>query len=103
MTNDIRKFYIRAALILLCAIRRPNGQEGFVPKNYVKEIEPAVIKNVTKKKVMKPEKVKLRKKRTERQRVPKTVRRSALCMCVVCVYVCVCVCMCHCLCVYICM
>ena len=62
-----------------------------MPKNYVKEIEPAVIKNVTKRKVMKPEKVKLRKKRTEKQRVPKTVRRSALCM-----YLC------HCLCVYVC-
>ena len=65
-----------------------NLQEGFVPKNYVKEIEPAVIKNVTKRKVMKPEKVKLRKKRTEKQRMPKTVRRSALCMCLL-VYVCI--------------
>ena len=74
--------------VLSCNIRRPNGQEGFVPKNYVKEIEPAVIKNVTKRKVMKPEKVKLRKKRTEKQRMPKTVRRSALCMCLL-VYVCI--------------
>ena len=34
--------------------RRPNGQEGFVPVNYVKEVEPAVIRNITKKKVTKP-------------------------------------------------
>ena len=72
-------------------IRRPNGQEGFVPKNYVKEVEPAVIKNVTKKKVIKPVKVKLRKKRMEKQRMPKTFRRSALCMYIVAnVYVSVC-------------
>ena len=64
----------------LWKIRRPNGQEGFVPRNYVKEIEPAMIKTVAKKKVMKPEKVKMRKKKTEKQRVPKTFRRSALCM-----------------------
>ena len=56
-----------------------------MPKNYVNEIEPAVIKNVTKKKVMKPERVKMRKKRTEKQRVPKTYRRSALCT-YVCLY-----------------
>ena len=76
-------------LPLLCNIRRPNGQEGFVPKNYVKEIEPVIIKTVTKKKVIKPEKVKMRKKRTEKQRVPKTFRRSALCMhiCVIFIYV----------------
>ena len=63
---------------LICSIviniRRPNGQEGFVPRNYVKEVEPAVIKNVTKKKVIKPVKVKLRKKRTETQRIPKTFK-----------------------------
>lgn len=66
---------------VVCFVRRPNGQEGFVPRNYVKEIEPAVIKNVMKKKVMKPEKVKVRKKRMEKQRVAKTLRRSALCKC----------------------
>ena len=65
---------------VLFITRRSNGQEGFVPRNYVKEIEPAVIKSMTKRKVVKPEKVKMRKKRTEKQRVPKTYRRSALCM-----------------------
>ena len=55
--------------------RRPNGQEGFVPVNYVKEVEPAVIRNITKKKVTRPVKVKLRKKKTEQRKVSK--RRSA--------------------------
>ena len=72
--------YLQYIYVILYNIRRPNGQEGFVPRNYVKEIEPTVVKTVTKKKVMKPEKVKMRKKRTEKQRVPKTFRRSALCM-----------------------
>ncbi|XP_065894234.1 spectrin beta chain, non-erythrocytic 1-like isoform X3 [Dysidea avara] len=56
-------------------VRRPNGQEGFVPVNYVKEVEPAVIRNITKKKVTRPVKVKLRKKKTEQRKVSK--RRSA--------------------------
>ena len=30
--------------------RRKNGQEGFIPANYVKEIEPSKVKKVVKKK-----------------------------------------------------
>ena len=55
--------------------RRPNGQEGFVPVNYVKEVEPAVIRNITKKKVTKLVTVTVKKKKTEQRKVAK--RRSA--------------------------
>jgi len=37
--------------------RRANGQEGYLPANYVKEIEPKVIKKVIKKPVKEPVKV----------------------------------------------
>ena len=37
-------------------------EAGYVPANYVKEIEPRTVKKVTKQKVMVPEKVKVKRK-----------------------------------------
>ena len=58
--------------------RRPNGQKGFVPVDYVKEVESAVIRTITKKKVAKPVKVKFRKKRIEQRKIPKRRSTSSL-------------------------
>jgi hypothetical protein len=38
-------------------VRRANGQDGYVPANYVKEIEPKVMQKKTKKPVVVPVKV----------------------------------------------
>ena len=47
--------------------RRKNGQEGFIPANYVKEIEPAKVKKVVKKKELVSLPVKVRKTRIEKK------------------------------------
>lgn len=47
--------------------RRQNGQEGFVPSNYVKEVDPVKVKKVTKKKEVVSMPVKVRRKRTEKK------------------------------------
>jgi spectrin beta len=39
------------------SVRKANGQEGYVPANYMKEINPKVIKKVIKKTVNVPQKV----------------------------------------------
>ena len=70
--------YCRYCFCILYVHRRPNGREGFVPVNYVKEVVPTVIRNNTKKKVVKPVKAKLRKKRTEQRKIPKRRSSSAL-------------------------
>lgn len=43
------------------SVRKANGQEGYVPANYVKEITPKVIKKVIKKTETVPQKVKVTK------------------------------------------
>ena len=58
-------------------IRRANGQDGFVPANYVKEVEPKVIQKVVKKPVKIQEKVKVKKMSTTKKDVaPKPVKRT---------------------------
>ena len=47
--------------------RRKNGQEGFIPANYVKEIEPSKMKKVVKKKEMINVPVKVKKTRIEKR------------------------------------
>ena len=47
--------------------RRKNGQEGFIPANYVKEIEPSKVKKVVKKKEMINVPVKVKKTRIEKR------------------------------------
>ena len=47
--------------------RRKNGQEGFIPANYVKEIEPAKVKKVAKKKEIVKVPVKVKKTRIEKR------------------------------------
>ena len=51
----------------LSLFRRKNGQEGFIPANYVKEIEPSKVKKVVKKKEMINVPVKVKKTRIERR------------------------------------
>jgi len=59
--------------------RRANGQEGYVPANYVKDIEPKIVKKIVKRPVKVPQKVtvvktgvrkELRKKKTDLRRTP---------------------------------
>ena len=42
-------------------IRKSDGTEGFVPANYVKEVEPKIIQKVIKRPVMVPERVMVKK------------------------------------------
>lgn len=46
-------------------VRQQNGEEGFVPANYVREVEPKLVKKTVKKPVV----------ITERQRVKKVVMK----------------------------
>ena len=39
------------------SVKKDDGQEGYVPGNYVKEVDPKVIQKIQKKKVKIPEKV----------------------------------------------
>nr|XP_002732400.1 PREDICTED: spectrin beta chain, non-erythrocytic 5-like [Saccoglossus kowalevskii] len=52
-------------------VKRATGQEGFVPANYVKEMEPRVIKRKVQRKVTIPEKVKVKKTKTKQMLVKK--------------------------------
>lgn len=58
--------------------RRANGQEGYVPANYVKEIEPKVVQKVVKRPVKVPVKVKVEKTgvRKELQKKKTGLRRT---------------------------
>lgn len=47
--------------------RRQNGQEGFVPANYVREIEPTKVKKVTKVKEVVNVPVKVKRKKVEKR------------------------------------
>lgn len=51
--------------------RRSNGQEGYVPANYVKEIEPKVIQKSVKHPVKEPVKVKVLKTGVRKELVKK--------------------------------
>lgn len=51
--------------------RRANGQEGYVPSNYVKEIEPKVIRKTVKRPVKEPVKVVVQKTGTRKELVKK--------------------------------
>ena len=58
--------------------RRANGQEGYVPANYVKEIEPKIVQKVVKRPVKVPTKVKVEKTgvRRELQKKKAGLRRT---------------------------
>jgi spectrin beta len=51
--------------------RRASGQEGYVPANYVKEIEPKVIRKTVKRPVKEPVKVIVQKTGTRKEFVKK--------------------------------
>lgn len=51
--------------------RRDNGQEGYVPANYVKEIQPKVHRKTVKKPVKVPVKVMVEKTGTKKELVKK--------------------------------
>lgn len=57
-------------------IRKNNGQEGYVPANYVKEIEPRVVRKITKQHTKVPEKRKVMKTVLKKQVVQKKVPRK---------------------------
>lgn len=59
-------------------VRRANGQEGYVPANYCKEVEPRKWQRVVKKPVKVQEKVKVKKTiyKTEARPAGKKLRRT---------------------------
>jgi spectrin beta len=57
-------------------VRKSNGREGFVPANYVKEVEPKVIQRIVKKPVKVSETVKVKKTVYEKQPVPKLPKKK---------------------------
>ena len=64
--------------------RRANGQEGYLPANYIKEIEPKVIKKVVKKPERVPVKVKetrtgVRKELAKKKKPATSLRRTPSC------------------------
>ena len=54
--------------------RRGNGQQGYVPANYVKDIEPATVMKKVKKKVIENVPVKTKKTQVVKRRVRKPTR-----------------------------
>ena len=54
-------------------MRQANGREGYVPANYVKEVEPKVVQKMVKRPVKVQEKIKVMKTgtRQEKRKVPK--------------------------------
>ena len=58
-------------------MRRGNGQEGFVPANYIKEIEPHIVTRNRSVVVKVPEKVKVKKTGIRKEVVRKKSSRKA--------------------------
>ena len=62
-------------------VRRGNAQEGFIPANYVKEVDPKIIKKKVRRKVRVPEKVMVTKMKVRQEVIKKRKhkdRKSAL-------------------------
>ncbi|XP_078000869.1 spectrin beta chain, non-erythrocytic 5-like isoform X3 [Glandiceps talaboti] len=59
-------------------VRRVNGQEGFVPANYIKIIEPKVIQKKVQRKIKVPEKVKVKKTKFKQELVKKRKAGTSL-------------------------
>lgn len=53
------------------ALRRGNGQQGYVPANYVKDIEPGLVKTKVMKKVIEEVPVKVKEKQVVKRRLRK--------------------------------
>ena len=49
------------------SVRQASGKTGYVPANYVKEVEPRIIRKPSKKIVIVPEKVKVKKMATRKE------------------------------------
>lgn len=61
--NKSLNFILVYSLIIFVPLRRLTSKEaGYVPANYVKEIEARTVKKATKQKVMVPEKVKVKRR-----------------------------------------
>ena len=62
------------------SVRQGSGQEGYVPANYVKEVDPKLVKKVVRKPVKVREKVKVKKPAVKKEIVKKkrtnSLRRS---------------------------
>merc|ERR1712032_1752700 len=59
-------------------VRKADATEGFVPANYVKEVDPKVVQKVIKQPVKVPEKVKVKKTVMKKEVVMKKKTRSSL-------------------------
>lgn len=59
-------------------IRKPDGTEGFVPANYVKEVEPKVTQKVVRRPTKVPEKVIVKKTVMKKEVVQKKEKASKL-------------------------
>ena len=61
--NKSLNFILVYSLIIFVPLRRLTSKEaGYVPANYVKEVEARTVKKATKQKVMVPEKVKVKRR-----------------------------------------
>ncbi|XP_071480964.1 spectrin beta chain-like [Diadema antillarum] len=58
------------------SVRRANAQEGFVPANYVKEVDPKIVKKKVRRKVKVPEKVMVKKTKVKQEVVKKRKDKS---------------------------
>lgn len=58
-------------------VRKGDATEGFVPANYVKEVEPKVVQKVVKQAVKVPEKVKVKKTIMKKEVVKKKKEKSS--------------------------
>ncbi|XP_055880886.1 spectrin beta chain, non-erythrocytic 2-like isoform X3 [Biomphalaria glabrata] len=59
-------------------VRKSDATEGFVPANYVKEVDPKVVQKTTKKPVLVPEKVKVKKTVMKKEVVKKKKKSNKL-------------------------
>jgi spectrin beta len=57
-------------------VRKSDGTEGFVPSNYVKEVEPKVVQKVVRRPMKIPEKVKVVKTIMKKEVVQKKKKKS---------------------------
>lgn len=58
-------------------IKKADGNEGFVPANYVKEHDPKIVKKVVQKPVKIPEKVKVKKTVMKKEVVKQKPERAS--------------------------
>ena len=73
-SGSIKKFMVFLVSLLQFERRLKSKEAGYVPANYVKEIEPRIVKKTAKEKTVLPEKV----KRTRKVKKTVTVQKQRL-------------------------